>query len=101
MRTTTNVTYRLAPAGANALRAERSVPDWYRSILGLMNGDTTANKLVDALAAYPRKQVLSWIGELETLGFIFDANPEPPGLIEITVSHLQVDLTLVQHPQAA
>jgi len=63
-------TYRLTRAGANALDAERSIPTWYRAVLGLVRSDTTSTVILAGLLAYHRKAVLAWIDELETLGFL-------------------------------
>ena len=63
-------TYRLTPAGARAVEAERSIPTWYRAVLGLVHADTTSTVILAGLLAYHRKAVLAWIDELETLGFL-------------------------------
>ena len=74
-------TYCLTPAGTRAVEAERSIPTWYRAVLGLVEGDTTASVILAGLVAYHRKAVLVWIDELETLGFverIIPTNVEAP-----------------------
>ena len=63
-------TYRLTTAGARAVEADRSIPTWYRAVLGLVQGDTTSTVILAGLLAYHRKVVLAWIDELETLGFV-------------------------------
>ena len=62
--------YRLTAAGVRALEAERSIPRWYRAVLGLVQGDTTSTVILAGLLAYHRKAVLAWIEQLETLGFL-------------------------------
>jgi hypothetical protein len=70
MRIATNRTYRLAAAGVRALASEKSVPAWYRTLLGLIQGETAASVVRESMNTQPAKQVLAWIDELETLGFI-------------------------------
>lgn len=73
-------TYRLTAAGMRALTSERSVPAWYRAILGLFQGDMTPNEVVGGMSANSSKEVLTWLGQLETLGFVepvAPADPEP------------------------
>lgn len=70
MRIQTNRTYRLTNTGVRAVRAERSVPGWYRTILAMMEGDTPAERICQILSAHARKQVVAWLDQLETLGFI-------------------------------
>ena len=62
--------YRLTAAGASALCSERSVPDWYRDILQLVQERATPGGIVAGLAHYPSGDVLTWIEQLETLGFV-------------------------------
>jgi hypothetical protein len=68
--TTTARTYRLLPTGTRALGSEKSVPPWYRAILGLLHGEMTSSEIVDAMSGRSKKEVLKWIDELETLGFV-------------------------------
>ncbi len=70
-------TYRLTKTGILAVRAERSVPGWYRTILEMMEGDTTAERICGILSAHARKQVMAWLDQLETLGFIAALDREP------------------------
>jgi hypothetical protein len=73
-----NRVYRLSVAGVLALQAQRSVPRWFRTILAMFQGDTSLDQICDALSAHSKKQVLAWLEQLETLGFIIaDAAPEP------------------------
>ncbi len=65
-----NVSYRRTPEGARALRSQKSVPPWYRSILDLTPRETSGSILCEGMGAHPRKQVLAWLDELETLGFL-------------------------------
>ena len=65
-----NVSYRRTPEGARALRSQHSVPPWYRGILDLMPRVTSGNILCEGMSAHPRKRVLAWLDELETLGFV-------------------------------
>jgi hypothetical protein len=62
--------YRLTDAGASALHSARSVPDWYRAILELVRDDATLSKIVSVLTHHPSSEVLNWIEQLETLGFV-------------------------------
>ena len=62
--------YRLTAAGASALHSARSVPDWYRAILELVRDDATSSKIVSVLTDHPSSEVLNWIEQLETLGFV-------------------------------
>lgn len=68
--TVTERTYRLLPTGTRALGSEKSVPPWYRAILGLLRGEMTSSEIVDAMSGRSKKEVLKWIDELETLGFV-------------------------------
>jgi len=65
-----NVSYRRTPEGARALRNQKSVPPWYRSILDLIPRETPGSVVCEGMSAHPRKQVLAWLDELETLGFL-------------------------------
>ena len=62
--------YRLTAAGTSALHSARSVPDWYRDILWLVQGDPTSSEIIARLTSHPGKQVFQWIEQLETLGFV-------------------------------
>ena len=68
--TTTERTYRLSASGARARGSERSVPTWYRAILGLFQGEMAAGEIVAGMGASSGREVLKWIDELETLGFV-------------------------------
>lgn len=67
--------YRLTRTGKLALEAKRSVPGWYRTILAMIEGDTPAGAICETLSAHPRKQVIAWLDQLETLGFVEPAEP--------------------------
>lgn len=62
--------YRLTAAGTSALHSARSVPDWYRDILRLVQGDPTSCEIIARMTSHPGKEVLQWIEQLETLGFV-------------------------------
>jgi hypothetical protein len=62
--------YRLTAAGTSALHSARSVPDWYRDILRLAQGDPTLSEIIARMTSHPGKEVLQWIEQLETLGFV-------------------------------
>lgn len=62
--------YRLTATGTSALYSARSVPDWYRSILWLVQGDASASEIVAGMTNHPSREVLRWIEQLETLGFV-------------------------------
>jgi hypothetical protein len=73
--TITERTYRLLPTGTRALGSEKSVPTWYRAILGLFQGEMASSEIVGAIRDSSRKEVLKWIDELETLGFVEQVVP--------------------------
>jgi len=61
--------YRLTAAGTSALHSARSVPDWYRDILRLAQADPTCGEIIAGMTR-SRREVLQWIEQLETLGFV-------------------------------
>ena len=78
---TTDRTYHLTAAGTRALESEQSVPAWYRTILGLIRGDTTSSVIIGGMSTHPKKEVLTWLDQLETLGFVelvVPASSKPP-----------------------
>ena len=91
MRIKTNRTYRLTAAGVLALQAQRSVPEWYRTILAMFQGDTPADAICESLSAHSKKQVNAWLDQLETLDFIADAARDSAEST-IAVNDLEVDL---------
>lgn len=62
--------YRLTAAGTSALHSARSVPNWYRDILSLVQADPTSSEIIAGMTHHPSKEVLEWIEQLETLGFV-------------------------------
>ena len=68
-------TYRITQAGRNALASQRSVPDRYRAILGLLRSDTGFSAIRGAMPAQGSKQVRDWIDQMETLGFLELVDP--------------------------
>lgn len=68
-------TYRITQAGRNALESQRSVPDRYRAILGLLRSDTRFSTIRGALPAQGSKQVRDWVDQMETLGFLEMVEP--------------------------
>jgi hypothetical protein len=74
MKTETERLYRLTMTGTLALQAKRSVPGWYRTILAMIEGDTPSAAICGTLSAHPSKQVIAWLEQLETLGFITSAD---------------------------
>jgi hypothetical protein len=62
--------YRLTAAGTSALHSARSVPNWYRDILSLVQTDPTSSEIIAGMTKHPSKEVLAWIEQLETLGFV-------------------------------
>jgi hypothetical protein len=62
--------YRLTAAGTSALHSARSGPDWYRDILRLVQGDPTSSDIIARMTSHPGREVLQWIEQLETLGFV-------------------------------
>jgi hypothetical protein len=85
-------TYRLTAAGARAVEAERSIPTWYRAVLGVVQGDTSSNVVVARLLAYHRKAVLAWIDQLETLGFLERVVPADAESWNVTVDLEQASM---------
>lgn len=63
-------TYRRTEAGTRALKSRRSVPDWYRAILKSIRGETHTHTICTRIARYPRKQIMDWLEELDTFGFV-------------------------------
>ncbi|HEU4352434.1 MAG TPA: hypothetical protein VFR66_11235 [Burkholderiales bacterium] len=53
-----------------ALKSKRSVPVWYRAILRLVDDETACTAIIAGMSDHPRRQVLAWIEQLETLGFL-------------------------------
>ena len=101
MRIQTNRTYRLTDTGIRAVRAERSVPGWYRTILAMMEGDTSSERICQILSAHARKQVVAWLDQLETLGFIAAVGSQAVAESSLP-DDLEVDQLLLQgHRQAA
>lgn len=62
--------FRLTAAGTSALHSARSVPDWYRSILWLVQAEATSSEIIAGMTHHPGREVLKWIEQLETLGFV-------------------------------
>jgi hypothetical protein len=65
-----NPIYRRTAAGDRALKSERSVPDWFRAVLVLVAGLVSSGAICGGMPSHSQKQVLNWIDQLETLGFI-------------------------------
>jgi hypothetical protein len=68
-------TYRITQAGRKALDAQRSVPDRYRAILGLLKNDTGYTAIRGAMPAQGSKQVRDCVDQMETLGFLERVDP--------------------------
>ena len=66
----TNRVYRRTDLGAKALQSERSIPSWFRSILDAVSGETHFNAICETMGSHSRRQVLEWLDQLETLGFV-------------------------------
>jgi hypothetical protein len=63
--------YQRTEAGLRAWRSPRSgLPAQYRSILGLIQTETHSDAILAGLGHYTDQQILDWLAELETLGFI-------------------------------
>jgi hypothetical protein len=62
--------YCLTSAGDRALESKRSVPEWFRAILVLVGGQVSCSAICGGIRSNSQKQVLNWIDQLETLGFI-------------------------------
>jgi hypothetical protein len=68
--------YRLTVAGTKALKARKSVPDWYRSILCFVECELAVEAICKLMPAESREQALRWIDELDTLGFLANVLPQ-------------------------
>jgi hypothetical protein len=55
--------YRLTHAGARALEDRGAIPVWYRALLDLVRDGR-------AFPSDSPRQMLAWLDELETLGFL-------------------------------
>ena len=62
--------YRRTEAGIKALESAKSVPGWFRAMLSLISGETHSNVICGGMCSYSQRQVLDWLDELETLGFV-------------------------------
>lgn len=62
--------YRLSRTGVLALASKRSVPGWYRTILAMIHGETPVREICETLSAHSSRQVIVWLEQLETLGFL-------------------------------
>ena len=65
-----NRIYRRTPAGDRALESKRSVPNWFRAVLVLVRGQVTSSAICSGMRGHSQKQVLDWVDQLETLGFV-------------------------------
>lgn len=67
--------YRRTELGRRALESERSgLPAGFRRILGLLESEIATAELLHDVHELPVAQVLDWLDQLETLGFI-EATP--------------------------
>lgn len=62
--------YRRTPAGDRAVGSRRSVPDRFRAILVLVDGQVSSGAICGGMHGHSQKEVLGWVDQLETLGFI-------------------------------
>ena len=92
--------YRLTMTGTLALQAKRSVPGWYRTILAMIEGDTPSAAICETLSAHPRKQVIAWLEQLETLGFVAFVDAADAPAAQETSADFGFDFVLT-HQQAA
>jgi hypothetical protein len=66
--------YRRTEAGTRAWASDRSgLPAAYRRILALIDCDTHSDVIRGAMTAYPVKQLMQWLEQLETLKFLRSA----------------------------
>jgi hypothetical protein len=64
-------TYQRTDSGHKALANESSgLPPAYRKILGLTEHPTHADQVVGGMSQVSREEVLGWLDELESLGFL-------------------------------
>ena len=67
--------YRRTESGRRALESERSgLPAGFRRILGLLENEIATAEFLREVREFPIAQVLDWLDQLETLGFI-EATP--------------------------
>lgn len=63
--------YRITDTGLKAWTSQDSgLPAPYRQILGLTRNMALVGDICDGMRTYPRKDVLRWLDELDTLGFV-------------------------------
>lgn len=67
--------YRRTAEGAKAYENQESgLPDYHRSLLGLIDGDTHSQLIRTMLRRrYSEYKIFDWLDELETLGFLESA----------------------------
>lgn len=100
MKNETERLYRLTVTGTLALQAKRSVPGWYRTILAMIDGDTPSAAICETLSAHPKKQVMAWLEQLETLGFVALADRAGAPPVQEISTDFGFDVVLA-HQQAA
>jgi hypothetical protein len=99
--------YCRTPAGDRALKSERSVPECFRAVLVLVAGLVSSSAICGGMRSHSRKQVLNWIDQLETLGFIertiLPPSPIPDAIpTELDISEAQwAELLLIRAEAAA
>ncbi|MGH8668913.1 MAG: hypothetical protein ACREUH_06725 [Burkholderiales bacterium] len=63
--------YRRTEAGRKAWESQQSgLPAAYRRILGLMHAAAYSDEVLGAMQEFSARQVLDWLDELDTLGFV-------------------------------
>lgn len=67
--------YRRTKEGSRAYTSQESgLPDYHRSILGLIEGDTHSDLIRKTLRRrYSEYKIFDWLDELQTLGFLESA----------------------------
>lgn len=77
--------YRCTETGREAWANEHSgLPEPYRRILGVIQGDTRAEVVFAALHEHPAHRVLAWLDEIETLRFVKSAPVGAQQHLELT-----------------
>ena len=69
--------YCRTPAGDRALKSKGSVPEYFRAILVLVAGLVSSSAICVRMRSHSQKQVLIWLDQLETLGFVDRMIPPP------------------------
>jgi hypothetical protein len=81
--------YCRTPAGDRALKSKGSVPEYFRAILVLVTGLVSSSAICVRMRGHSQKQVLIWLDQLETLGFVDRMMPPPSATPGADISDAQ------------